>query len=1072
MGEKIKIDYANNKSFTFDDQNAVGATTSTTLRTLETIAAQTYYVKKFGTDYAIGDITNAVVSTPRSDGGGVNKWRYDFYGWNGSAWVLMGSTQDAGGASGPYVDGSAFAASKIKIEITVISGVVTITDGDTIALTTDVDAPLTVNLSGEGNEYTFNAAWGTLTLYLSESGSTYYDENYKYGGKRHTPVVGSQKYPFFHPKDCFADGGWGANDGITIMDSEHYQIKETTITDAGIVVQSALGQTPTFVSPIGVSVYRDVLVDGNNDDTAYIAVTGSDVTGDGTYQKPYATHAHAITNRGTRISFNAMDSGEYDETIVLTGAWYLEPIYGQTPSFKELGGAVATFITVSSATVYISGYNFIGQGVVQNGIAANVPYNGTLGNCYFENLTQFGFWHTSPNVSNGETSYCDYNNASLVFQVEDTSTSTITNNIVRNFSGTSPAGATFRIRGGTWTGSIKNNLVYDCTTKYGFHLRESFGANFNITFENNVAYNCNYGIVAAKQGGGSMTIQNNITWDNVTADLYKTNNAATATYTNYGTNSGFTIGVGCITTDPDFISEPNDQFGINPESGAYHTGLNSHSMGIVQAPFNITANDVKFNGIIFDGLSEFIHAFVVSSTTNYTGLSVKWCDVKNYNGISIDLYDDNTDTDAIITNTYFFTNGQDVSLAYGGNTIHENIFSQAVRSGLWTNQTGNDIDHCVFYLSEYGIYNASSVPVIKNSIFRKQSLFGVYSVTSISITYCCVPSGVSSNVDASDSSNFIDNPLFVDESGQDFHIKTTERGYSKNSPCKEAASDGKDVGAFDVDYDQESDDWKTFTIEHNPRNMDDLFNPKGVSDFESATGERDSWAKSHRVILPMEWSSDSATSETQYKTLRSFSYRIKSRLNNLTDDECKFRIYLLPSARYGSGTGTIDATAKTLTDSTKSWIDYTRNEWWVAVVYETQSGCTVDASAKTVTKAGAGWTVDEWEDYYVIQNNNYFFVKSNTATVLTLSDTNDYLVNEASFGLYIVKLFHIDNNVGNVLTLTDSNCDLQDGNFQYWIHFILTKNVPNGFQGNQQVFDFEKWETKSSYSWTTESVKE
>ncbi|MDD5328351.1 MAG: hypothetical protein PHY02_11175, partial [Phycisphaerae bacterium] len=145
--------------------NAIGATTSTTLRTVTAHTdADCKYVRKFGLNYAIGDITNAVIAHPRSAGG--HAWTYEFFGLNAAgAWVSMGSVADTGGASGAFADGAAFTATAIKIVVTPDAGdTISITDGDHITLTTDVDgvgSELSVMLSGESMTAAF-------TLYLAD----------------------------------------------------------------------------------------------------------------------------------------------------------------------------------------------------------------------------------------------------------------------------------------------------------------------------------------------------------------------------------------------------------------------------------------------------------------------------------------------------------------------------------------------------------------------------------------------------------------------------------------------------------------------------------------------------------------------------------------------------------------------------------------------------------------------------------------------------------------------------------------------------------------------------------------
>jgi hypothetical protein len=84
----------------------------------------------------------------------------------------------------------------------------------------------------------------------------------------------------------------------------------------------------------------------------------------------------------------------------------------------------------------------------------------------------------------------------------------------------------------------------------------------------------------------------------------------------------------------------------------------------------------------------------------------------------------------------------------------------------------------------------------------------------------------------------------------------------------------------------------------------------------------------------MVWQANTATSKEQRLTLRHFSRRIPSRKIGLTEQQCKFLVFLLPTAHYGNGTGTVDATAKTLTDASAGWYKDEKAGWWVVLEYE------------------------------------------------------------------------------------------------------------------------------------------
>jgi len=84
MSDKIILRYDLKKEYDNTATIDVGATDSTTLRSVTTYNdANCKHVRKFGTDYAIGDVTNGVLGAVRSAAG--NSLFYDIQGWNGTA---------------------------------------------------------------------------------------------------------------------------------------------------------------------------------------------------------------------------------------------------------------------------------------------------------------------------------------------------------------------------------------------------------------------------------------------------------------------------------------------------------------------------------------------------------------------------------------------------------------------------------------------------------------------------------------------------------------------------------------------------------------------------------------------------------------------------------------------------------------------------------------------------------------------------------------------------------------------------------------------------------------------------
>jgi len=1070
--EKIQLDYDHVTTYTATPLNAVGATTSTTLRTVTAYDdTNCKHVKKWGTDYSVSAISNAVIEHPRSAAG--NAWTFDFQGWNGSAWVSMGTVADTGGASGAFAAGASFAATKVKIVVTPDAGdTISITDGDHITLTTSADAGgLSVMLSGESMTTAF-------TLYLSASGSTYYDTALKYGGKRHTPT-GTAKYPYFHPVTAYAALG-GAFTIVTILDSAHYQIDEWSVATASTTVQAALGQTPTLCSPIGASVYRDVIHDGNNSDTAYVASTGSDVTGNGKWWTPYATHSAAFAAIGARAYINTQDSETFDEILTIDSNCVFEPIYGIIPTINGYDDGVAIIINVAIAAsnaFSVYGYNFTRNILSGNNTAIYIfndlgyTYTGYIKNCSFSDI------YIGINISGAS----------------GTQNFIIENNYFTNCSLYAAYLADYQVS----TGTIRKNI----TIGNGFELLapsangSTLSASKNIgsigwvvgsfevcnfTIENNTSINA---VRALEQTGNSGTfsgtVRNNVGYGN-TIDLLKTGTSSAPSIINscYLVNSGFTIGAGNITTDPEPCEETYPyKYGISTLRRAldstnhpYHTGTSSNSMGVITHGILLGANSITFNGIIFDGLDSYAHAIYELATR--TGTTLKWCTFQNYIGIAVDLYA-TAATSAVISNCLFKANGQALAMPYGSNNVSYCVFNSNNKIGIWLDYTQNYFDHCFFYGSDYNFYlDINGGMTFKNSIVYGSGLYALYSDISVSPTYSCI-------IDATynvtlDSTNIIDNPLFVDPENNDFRLKVTELGYIVESPCKQAADDGYDMGAYLYEYSISADSWKKYVLEFNPFTNNETMLFKGATEFEDGNGNYSSWAKSTRMRFPMVWSDNAAMSETQRKTLKYIKQKNLRRENTYTDEGCIVRYHPAKSNYYGSGTGTIlvDATNKkgTLTDTSATYFPQDKKGFFCTVIFHEQSAAVVDATAKTITKAAAGWTENAWTGYYFYQNNMYFYIVSNTTTVLTVSDANNYLTTSASFDMDIVKYFKITESTETVLTLADYDLELVAGSYKYYIDFVKCRVVMESWEAKQVLYDFATEATKTGFTLTLEEI--
>jgi hypothetical protein len=1065
-GERVQIDYSKLIDYKADDLNQVGAGTDTGLRDIPSPSGTTYHVKKSGTIYGITQITNGVVNTPRTIFG--DEIRYRFY----SGGYLLGTLQDKNGGSNWVAGGVTSNLNGIRIEITDVTGnPTTVVNGDTLTITTDVDGGgLTVYLPGQ----TYNGNVFSHNLYLSASGSTYYaetstDQTMIHGGYRHTPT-GTSKYPDIDITTCYAR--CGANDGVQIDDNEAYE-EELDLDTAITYLFSQDGNNPKSTMGVGARITREMSQVYNNSNAVYFNENGNNGTADVdfSWQLPYADITTAIANRGTRNviygGVGAGGTGLFTESINIAGIT-LEPEYGYIPRIKGN-------ITAGSDGAEVRGFEVEGE-ITMSNVSGNIYDNNIFNSSTGIDVSNIAVetWNIKHNkIYNCEKGIQFRNGADCTFNFDK-------NNIYSNTKGIEHVNVTSP---DNFTINIENSIFYNNSIGIEYDPSNATVSGYirNCIFYNNSTY----GIDIASTGTLNEVINDNIFLTNVFAIESVT--AKTISYCNfYNNTTDYDASITSnneIAGDPKFckITSPY-QWGLSADSPCYRADVGSDDIGMIRRIIEINNDSIEINGIEIDGQDEYNNAIYIADSADHTGTIIKWCNVFDFQGIQIDPYDDDTDTDCIISNNKIYNGGNGIKLSYGGNTLEENLIYNNTLFGIWSDYTGQAFNHNTFFNNQYGLYlesNSGSIS-IKNCIFYQNSLYGIFSEVSVILTYCCIKNNsYNDNVDVSDGSNKIDNPMFIStvSGSEDLHVMTVEQDYIVNSVCKEAADDGYDIGAYLVDYGINALDWKKYNLAFNPRTNNEGFIPKGAIDVEDGVGNISNWAKSHRIILPFSWSSDSATSQEQRLKIRYFASRIPKRENDLKKDDCEFRVHLLPETYYEDTIGTVDATAKTITQPTNRWTEDQMKGWWVTVVFEsgTATGTSLQIAQTLKVAPSPAWTIDEWIGYkcYVagLDALNYdFYITDNNVDTLTLSDVNDYLLNSGSLDWKIVKHFKVSSNTETTLNLIDDDNELISGSYSYFIDFILCRVKKPSFAYSQRTFDYNKDTTKSGYSIVFEEI--
>jgi hypothetical protein len=1031
-------------------ENQVGAGIQTGLRIIPSPSSQVHYVRKFGTQYLITDVTDM------NDPVDANM--------TFTIKALDGTTLGSRTGGGAFVDGSTVTAQGCYLEISASGGDVTLPAAYTID--TDVDvAGLSFQTAAE-TVYDGN----TLTLYLADSASTYYDSDLKLGGDRHTPVVNNTRFPFFHPYDAYADAAMGANDGVEIVDNETYSFPykdtggnlryEFDLDTATTYLYSSDGQNPKIKGIIGADIEREITAIFNNANSVFFNENGTNVdtgaTGyEDTWHDPYGTVANAITAAAGKGVTNVIyggtgaANGTINEAIVLNAAYVLEPEYGYAPILTNTSDVV----TLSHINAQIHGFNVKGLGADgikstvahQNYIINNTCYDCVDGIKHINGIT-YTFFNLCYNNSN----------AGIKEIAGDTSANEFRYNICRNNTN---YGITIDITDDQANAEIvMHNLLYN--NQDGLHIKlNAIGNDANVVENNTITQNTQYGFYLEADNWAFGTVRDLISYNNTTYDMYKDGvQAVTFTESNYGTNSGWTVGAGNITTDPEFcrILSPY-KFGISANSGAYRTDTSSDDMGAHFKLIEINNDNIEINGIQIDGNEQFNNAIYIADTADHIGITIKWCNVFDFQGIQIDPYDDNTDTDWTVSNNLIYNGGNGIKLSYGGNTLEENCFYNNAVFGVWSDYTGQTFNHNVFYLNQYGVYFESNTNAIslKNCIFDQNSLYDIFSEVTLIITYCCITGAYNSNVNITDSSNIIDDPLFINKTSgsEDFNIKTIEAGDTYDSKCKDASDDltFPDIGAYDIARSTEDEWWQSYQLVVNPENMNMALITKSLRNIEEGLGSKLLYGKSHKRVLPFVWMPNNRMPEIQRKQLEYMSTLIPTRENGLTKEGAKFRIHLQPDTFHYTGTGTVNASALTITDATKSLQRNETKGWWIGIQYETGTATgTITASTKKLQVAPSpAWTNDEWIGYYFYYNDYYYYITDNDADELTLSDPDGTLADVANINWNIEKYFRIASNTATVFTVEDPDSGLVDGSYAYYIDFIECRLSKSGIAYRQ-----------------------
>jgi hypothetical protein len=1074
----ILMHYGVKKSYSETANNVVGSTTDTVLRTITTPSSgTTNYVRKSGQPYEITDITGSSYTSITDPG---TEIEYRFIGIDTGS--LLYTVKDTRGVVSS-VDGVTLSvAEPIKLEIHMINnGNLAIAYGKTITINTDVD------VGGLGfylPQERLTASGEVVSLYLAASGSTYYGSDYKMGGGRHTPVAGSETLHYFSISD--AQAALGGRTIIHVLDSERYELKNFDL-GSGITLQSELGKTPSVFRSQGPDPDNDFPQDVH-DGTAYFIdpVNGTDATTGGQFYAPRKFLINALHKGGSTVIAGVwkyvvlMSDGEYtvstqiDNNALSAYPYHVIAAPGINAAIKcstNAFGANFRSLNAGYATSF-ENVTIDGQGNSMNFYLHSVvsSTNPDVKNCNVKNFGGAMFGSCNNSIELDGNIIENISGIVLAWQPATASdTATIKNNLFKNNATTT---LQLNSGAGNLTATIEDNIFLNNSTA----VYIAFGATSTITCSYNTFYGNATAFTAFPAGVFSSTFTGLILKNN-TNDFLTSGHSPSVTYSFYESIGGWTDGGNNSTSDPGFIDAANNVFALTSDSNAYKYTSTAENAG--------TRNNVLY----FSGNSNIINGFIIESgvyatagvtqLSTHTGHQFKWCTIQNSPGVAIDLYNGSSVT---IQNCLTTGNYAGVYVKNGAVTIDESIFSD-INKNVQSDGSIINITNSVFYRAMYLLYlgTVAYYATIKDSVFAGAAIESIFlensskGAYSIDITYCCINSLLDSSITL-DSTSITDNPLFVDitTGSEDFHIRTKKNGFLFNSPCFQAGENGVDMGAYSVTYAISDYSWLKYQFEENPLQNEMNNQIKGNSSFTSITGGHFLYGDYHKKIFPMRFSN--YTTKSQRDKIAYLNSFYPTRENELTRDETIIRYHLLPKDYLIASTGTLnhssywdetDYTVK-IEDTTKSWTENEWRDWSVGVKFKKVLSATIDASAKTITKSGA-FTGEDWTEYYVYIDNNYYIIASNTNDALTVIDTLGTLKSETA-DVSVEKYFEILSNGTDYIYIEDLENELLslDGSYDYYIDFMNTVVNVDLQQYRQNRFSWNEERTKSNYSLTVE----
>jgi hypothetical protein len=517
------------------------------------------------------------------------------------------------------------------------------------------------------------------------------------------------------------------------------------------------------------------------------------------------------------------------------------------------------------------------------------------------------------------------------------------------------------------------------------------------------------------------------------------------------------------------MDSANYNFALKIGSGAYKTDGAENDMGAILGNILISASNVSINGFYIDGQDAYFSGIYKTGSSDYSGTSISFCKIENFQGSGFDDYS-GADTLSTIISDVFLSNGTGIVNKDGTNKYTYDVIAKNTAYGIWTDTGYLDVNHCTF--SQNGAYGIkmpfNSFACVRNSIFNANGAYEIYPVNPVLMTNCDINGLLPSTVTATEADgNISDNPLFVDETDgeEDYQLKNYARGYIFNSLCIGKADDGYDMGAYIETQTVNGESWRTYQIEHDPTNMN-----RGVDNMTPTASQNNFGSLYHRarnskMAFPMIWQQTQASNRTQMRKMWYFSTLIPTLINGLKKEETVFRLWLLPETHLESGVSvTVDTVTDiaTIADSGKSYVENEFRGFYLGLIFASFSS-SVDKASAIVTASGVTWTTNQWAGYYYKHEQMTFLILGNNADQLQLSDPLGQLTSQSETGT-VEGYFRIKNSDGKTFTLDDKQDYLLSNPVGWYIAFVRCVVQSDSFTYSQPNFVIDNYTAMSGYS--------